>query len=220
MERIIKITDDGSSTLYVPELKEHYHSTFGAVQESQHVFIKNGLKTLEKEKIRILEIGFGTGLNALLTLLAAEKFQNIYYCGLELFPLNWQFIKQMEFGKYLRLTEKESNYFSKIHNSPWEEIIEISNNFSLLKLNVDLTQYNISLVFDLIYFDAFAPQIQPDLWTEKIFTDLYNAMNKNSILVTYCAKGKVRRNMQNAGFKINRLPGPPGKREMIRAIKK
>ena len=219
MKRMIKITDDGSSTIYVPELNEHYHSTFGAVQESRHVFINNGLKALKKENISLLEVGFGTGLNALLTFLENEQYKNIGYCGLELYPLNWQFIEKMKFDKYLNLTEEESNFFREVHNTPWAQPTEISKNFTLLKHNTDITEYIASTTFDLVYFDAFAPQIQPSLWTEKIFTNLFNAMNKKSILVTYCAKGEVRRNMLNAGFIINRLPGPPGKREMIQAVK-
>ncbi len=219
MKRIIKITDDGSSTIYVPELNEHYHSTFGAVQESRHVFINAGLLALKKETIRILEIGFGTGLNALLSFLEAEHFKSIAYLGIELYPLDWQFIEKLRFDKYLKLTEEVNNHFSKIHNTPWEQLVEISKNFTFLKLKTDFTEYNVSSAFDLVYFDAFAPQIQPELWTEIIFKKLFDAMNKNSILVTYCAKGEVRRNMQNAGFRINRLPGPPGKREMIQAIR-
>ena len=219
MKRLIKITDDGSSTLYVPELNEHYHSTFGAVQESRHVFINNGLKSLKKKNISILEVGFGTGLNALLTFLENEKYKSIDYYGLELYPLNWQFIEKLGFDKYLNLTEKESNYFREIHNTPWEQPAEISKNFTLLKQNTDFTEYIIPKKIDLVYFDAFAPQIQPDLWTEKIFRNLFNAINEKGILVTYSAKGEVRRNMLNAGFIINRLPGPPGKREMIQAMK-
>lgn len=219
MKRMIKITDDGSSTIYVPELNEHYHSTFGAVQESRHVFINNGLKALKKENISILEVGFGTGLNALLTFLENEQYKSVDYCGLELFPLNWQFIEKMEFDKYLNLTQEESNCFREIHNTPWEQSTEISRYFTLLKCHTDITEYIASTTFDLIYFDAFAPQIQPNLWSEKIFTILFNALNKNGILVTYSAKGEVRRNMLNAGFIINRLPGPPGKREMIQAVK-
>jgi tRNA U34 5-methylaminomethyl-2-thiouridine-forming methyltransferase MnmC len=216
---MIKITDDGSSTLYVPELNEHYHSIFGAVQESRHVFINNGLKALIKENISILEVGFGTGLNALLTFLENEQYKSIDYCGLDLYPLSWQFIEKMGFDKYLNLTEEESNYFRKIHNTPWEQPAEISKNFTLLKHSADITGYIVSTTFDLVYYDAFAPQIQPRLWSEKIFKNLFNAINKKGILVTYCAKGEVRRNMLNAGFIINRLPGPPGKREMIQAVK-
>jgi len=219
MERTIKITDDGSSTLYVPDLHEHYHSIFGAVQESKHVFIEKGLMAVKKETASILEIGFGTGLNALLTLVNSTKFKHIDYQGIELYPLDNQLIEELNYGKYLSFTEEQNTLYSKMCNSSWEESIPISNRFTLKKIKADFTNHQYSSTFDLVYFDAFAPQIQPELWTETLFLQLFQAMNRNGILVTYSAKGEVRRNLQKAGFSVNRLPGPPGKREMMQAIK-
>jgi len=220
MRSEIKITDDGSSTLYVPEINEHYHSTYGAVQESMHVFIKMGLREIKKDKIRIFELGFGTGLNALLSFLMLKDLKSIEYYGLELFPLDWQVIEKLNFDKYLDLTKNQKNIFKKMHDSSWEKKVQLSPDFMVKKIKADITDYDFQSSFDLFYFDAFAPKIQPELWKEKIFRKLYHAMNNNGILVTYCAKGEVRRNLQNAGFITERLPGPPGKREILRAVKR
>jgi tRNA U34 5-methylaminomethyl-2-thiouridine-forming methyltransferase MnmC len=178
-----------------------------------------GLMALKKESISILEIGFGTGLNTLLTLLNSEELKHINYQGIELYPLDKRLLGELNFEKYLSLTEEQSSLFNKMHNSLWEKSILIDDRFTLKKIRADFTNYFLTSTFDLVYFDAFAPQIQPELWTEKLFLKLFRAMNQNGILVTYCAKGKVRRSLQKAGFKVNRLPGPPGKREMIQAIK-
>lgn len=219
MKSKIIITSDGSCTLYLPELNEHYHSTFGAVQESMHIFIKAGLEILEKERIKIFELGFGTGLNALLTFLKSENFKHIEYHCLELYPLEWKKVSRMGFAKFLHITKDQKLIFKKMHNSSWEENIQLSKVFVLKKSKIDILKYKFSGTFDLVYFDAFAPMVQPELWTEDVFSKFYNAMNKNAVLLTYCAKGEVRRNMQKSGFKVERLPGPPGKREILRAVK-
>ncbi len=209
------ITADKSPTLYVPELNEHYHSVNGAGQESLHVFINAGLKQIKKDKINILEIGFGTGLNAILTFINAEKTkQNIYYEAIEKFPLSADIIKDIIADSFY-----EKEIAEQIHNSVWEKEIKISENFILKKINIDLKNYFPDRTFDLIYFDAFAPDKQPELWTEKIFSKLYKATNRNGILVTYSAKGTVKQALRNAGYFVKRLLGPAGKRHMVQAIK-
>lgn len=211
----IIITKDNSPTLYVHELNEHYHSTNGALQESLHIFINAGLKEIKKDKISILEVGFGTGLNALLTF---QEIQNsnktIYYETIEKYPINKDIVQSLHKEEIFN-----SELFLELHKAIWEEDVTISNNFVLKKLNIDLKKYITQQKFDLIYFDAFSPDKQPNLWTEKIFLKLYNATNKNGILVTYSAKGIVKQALRNAGYIVKRLPGPKGKRHMIKATK-
>jgi len=215
-ERRIVSTEDGSSSIYVEGLNEHYHSTHGAVQESMHVFIKYGLELCEKKSISILEIGFGTGLNALLTaILAKEKNLNVQFHTLEKYPLQSQEYLLLNYGEEF----KEENLFLNIHKCEWECDIEISREFTFKKINVDLEFWNPSNKYDVIYFDAFAPDKQPNLWTETIFKKLYDCLNEVGILSTYCAKGQVKRNLKAAGFVVEPKPGPIGKREITVAIK-
>lgn len=215
---LLESTADGSHTLYVPELDEHYHSTNGAVQESTHVFIESGLKLIRKSNINILEIGFGTGLNALLTLKNQEK-KTINYFTFELYPLPFSIAEKLNYVNCI--DENLSDSFIKMHQQKWNETSNISENFSLTKILDDfsLLAYNHKQVYDLIYFDAFAPNKQEEMWTQTIFDHLYSITNSAGILVTYCAKGSVRRMLQSAGYRVERLPGPPGKREMLRATK-
>ena len=221
MKTNFEITEDGSHTLFVPELNEHYHSTHGAVQESMHVYINAGLHECTKKQIHILEIGFGTGLNAYLSLLEAEKDQKkIEYTALELFPVPLEKATLLNYSEGKSTTEKE--WYIKSHTSEWNSKQVISPYFSIEKLNTDVSnpsEIHLTSLFDVIYFDAFAPEKQPELWTYEIFQYLYKHCNKGAILNTYCAKGSVRRILQSIGFKIERLPGPPGKREILRAIK-
>ncbi|MFB6318721.1 tRNA (5-methylaminomethyl-2-thiouridine)(34)-methyltransferase MnmD [Saccharicrinis sp. FJH54] len=214
-------TGDNSGTLFVPELNEHYHSYKGAVRESLHVFIKNGLDEIQKKKedIQILEVGFGTGLNALLSMEYVMKHPELTlrYTALEKYPLDYNLIIQLKYTENANNTVKE--LFSDIHRAPWNTVSDITERFSLLKMEVDLTGLSRMESCDLVYFDAFAPEKQPEMWEESIFKTMYEAMNVGGILVTYCAKGEVRRRLQRAGFTVERLPGPPGKREMLRAIK-
>jgi tRNA U34 5-methylaminomethyl-2-thiouridine-forming methyltransferase MnmC len=219
MKPEIKITEDGSKTLFVPELNEHYHSTFGAVQESMHVYINMGLQQINKRNIRIFELGYGTGLNTLLTFLNKSKFENIEYHGMELYPIDAKLFDQLGYEKFLKLSPDDREIVKLIHNSSWNTLIEISPGFLLNKINASILEFNQIGSFDLVYFDAFAPTVQPELWTENVFLKIFNSMNKEAILVTYCAKGEVRRTMLKIGFEVERLPGPPGKFEMIRAIK-
>lgn len=211
----LQITEDGSHTLFVPEIEECYHSTKGAIQESRHIFIEAGLKQFAKSEINVLEIGFGTGLNALLTSLESDVLVN--YSTIELYPVP---IEQALKLNYPELLGPESVVlFEKIHSSPWNEKVQISENFSITKLNADFTRTDFDEKFDVIYFDTFSPEKQPEMWSEEMFRKLYLCASENAVLTTYCAKGAVRRAMKSAGFAVERLPGPPGKREILRARK-
>ncbi|MDZ7847077.1 MAG: tRNA (5-methylaminomethyl-2-thiouridine)(34)-methyltransferase MnmD [Owenweeksia sp.] len=207
MNRQVVQTKDGSSSLFVPELDEHYHSVHGALQESQHVFIAAGLQPLiEKSKsLSLLEVGLGTGLNAWLTLQQAEKAAiSINYHALEKYPVTareWQQLNYQQLGK----TKMDATeYLSKIHEARWESWQSITPHFKLYKQQVDLRQFAASASYQLIYFDAFAPSAQPELWTAPVFERLYNSLKPNGCLVTYCVKGEVRRNMKAAGFRVKK----------------
>lgn len=221
MKREIRITEDGSTTLYVPEMNENYHSTHGAIQESMHVFIQSGLfQLVEQEELKIFEMGFGTGLNCFLTLLHAGKAK-VQYVALEKYPLEEELIQQLNYHEVLKVDKLENHLYNTIQSASWNNTsIDMNKNFSLQKCKGDLLSYNSDKKFDLIYFDAFAPQFQPELWTVKVFKKMYESLHQNGILVTYCAKGEVRRNMINSGFHVERIAGPPGKREMLRAHRK
>ena len=212
-------TADGSYTLYVPELDEHYHSIKGALTESQHIFIDMGLKHSSVNSPKILEIGLGTGLNCILTLLEAEESQrHIHYTGIERYPLNEEIIRKLDYPSIIG--NKHEEKYLAIHQTPWEEDIHLSPWFTLHKIEGDFTHYTFENKYDIIYFDAFAPEKQPEMWEQSLFDNLYNVLNEGGILTTYCAKGIVRRMLQTAGFKVERLPGPPGgKREILRATK-
>lgn len=220
-------TADGSHSIYVPHLDEHYHSTFGAIQESQHVFIQTGFQNLpiDLKEIHILEIGLGTGLNAFLTFLENEKNEltpskPIFYTGVEAYPLAEDFFKKMNYVTALHALEHQA-IFEKIHLSAWEQPIVIHPNFTLTKIHTFLEHWQPpTATFDLIYFDAFAPEVQPELWTATIFEKMYAALKPNGILTTYCVKGIVKRAMKSVDFSIQKLPGPPGKREILRGVKK
>ncbi|UBZ05728.1 tRNA (5-methylaminomethyl-2-thiouridine)(34)-methyltransferase MnmD [Salegentibacter mishustinae] len=224
MERKIIKTGDGSVTIHLSEWDEQYHSKHGAIQEAQHVFIKMGLEYwvgLNKEKqISILEIGFGTGLNAFITFLEAKKFQlNINYTGVEAYPVSEAEIGELNYAEMLS-AENQVDSFQKMHQIPWNEKVAISENFQLEKQQKRFEEIKDINKYDLVFFDAFGARVQPELWTEEIFAKMYAAMKNDGVLVTYSAKGSVRRAMQTAGFIVERLPGPPGKREMLRALKK
>lgn len=219
MKRKIIVTGDGSKTIQIEDWDEQYHSKHGAVQEAYHVFIENGLRLFENRKINLLEIGFGTGLNTLITLHEAvsQKLQ-IEYVGVEAFPVSMEEVNQLDYCEQLGF-ERLGEVFQKMHDSPWEEAISITTDFSLLKQKKDFKHIEQQNLFNLIYFDAFGARVQPELWTEEIFSKMYQALTTGGVLVTYAAKGSVRRAMQAVGFTVERLPGPPGKREMLRAIK-
>lgn len=216
---LIETTADGSNTLFVPQLDEHYHSVKGALTESEHIFIRMGLEHSPLTSLRLLEIGFGTGLNAFLTLLAAERLnKSIHYTGIELYPLEENTLKQLDYPTAI-CKEREEDYY-RLHSCKWEQDNRITDNFTLHKIKGDFTKYRFTGTYDLVYFDAFAPEKQAEMWTQELFNSLYVIMSKGGILTTYCAKGIIRRMLQSAGFTVERLPGPPqGKREILRATK-
>lgn len=220
MKREVIITADGSTTIHLPELNEQYHSKHGAIQEAYHVFIKNGLEQFkEKLTISILEMGFGTGLNCFITFLEAQKLNlMINYVGIEAFPVKEKEIKQLNYVEALN-AKNESDVFCKFHTLKWNAKHKVSESFSLEKREQFFEEIDNINQFDLIYFDVFGARVQPELWTEVIFKKMFEALNLNGILVTYAAKGSARRAMQQVGFTVEKLAGPPGKREMLRAKK-
>jgi len=217
--KIIK-TADGSSSIYLPDWDESYHSKHGAIQEAYHVFIKHGLNLFSNDsKLNILEIGFGTGLNCLITYLEAKKRNlKINYDGVEAYPLKAEEILQLNYITELK-AEKFTDVFRLMHSTTWEEKQKLDINFSFLKRKQFFNEMDDINKFNLIYFDAFGARVQPELWTEEIFKTMYNSLIKKGVLVTYSAKGSVRRAMQSVGFLVEKLPGPPGKREMLRGTK-
>lgn len=220
MERLLQLTEDGSHTISIPDWKVTYHSKHGAVQESMHIFIGAGLKYLQanqSKELTILEIGFGTGLNALLTFIESGD-TTIYYESLEAYPLNQDTARQLNYCSQLGKNDLESA-FDLLHQSAWNQEIQLAGNFTLLKQQADALSFETSKKYDLIYFDAFAPEVQPELWTTEIFTRLYKCTKEGGILLTYCSKSSVRKNMESAGFTVQKIPGPKGKREIVRAIK-
>ncbi|WP_294080593.1 tRNA (5-methylaminomethyl-2-thiouridine)(34)-methyltransferase MnmD [Proteiniphilum sp. UBA5384] len=221
MQHIIEITEDGSHTLYVPELDEHYHSTHGAIRESLHVYLEAALHHCGKSEVNLLEIGFGTGLNAFLTLLDIEKTEKtIRYTTLERYPVSFVDAQMFNYSKLVDPTQEEK--FMRLHSCLWGDWVEITSHFHLKKLQMDASSpenFQPEELFDVIYYDAFAPEKQPAMWTQEIFNRLYALSNQGAVLTTYCAKGVVRRMLQASGFVVERLSGPPGKREILRAVK-
>lgn len=219
MKRRIIETADGSRTILLEDWQEQYHSLHGAIGEAYHVFLKNGLYALKFSHISILEIGFGTGLNALITLLEAKKRSlNVRYTGLEAYPVSKEELRLLNYVEMLGEDELKEAFHS-MHELSWQEEHAITPFFSLKKLRMDFREFSSTPAYNLIYFDAFGPRVQPELWTEEVFHSMFNALIPTGILVTYSAKGSVRRAMQQAGFLVEKLPGPPGKREMLRAVK-
>ena len=220
MERKIIQTSDGSKSLYLPQLDETYHSRHGALQEAFHVFIRSGLDLFpDGSEISIFEMGFGTGLNALITALEARSRRlSVRYSGLEAYPVSWEEARSLDYPVALGNANAQS-LFEKLHTISWGETVALNDNFKLNKIKGLLTDFDQEGSYDLIYFDAFGPRVQPELWTEAVFEKMYRALKSEGVLVTYSAKGSVRRAMQAVGFEVERLPGPPGKREMLRATK-
>ncbi|MCK6639901.1 MAG: tRNA (5-methylaminomethyl-2-thiouridine)(34)-methyltransferase MnmD [Bacteroidia bacterium] len=217
--RKIVTTSDGSSSIYLPDFDEHYHSHHGAMQESKHVFMKMGWDVVVKKKshVDLLEVGFGTGLNAWLVydeLRKSAKENAVHYTSLELYPVATEDAAQLNF-----VDADDRSIFLRLHEATWNTSVPINERFTLEKLEVSLQEFQSVRFYDLIFYDAFAPRVQPELWTAEIFQKLFLLLKPSGILVTYCAKGDVRRNMIAAGFSVEKLPGPPGKREMLRAVK-
>lgn len=233
MKRKIITTADGSKTIQIEDWNEQYHSKHGAIQEAKHVFIKHGFYFIlhsqrslchserneeSQQKIAILEIGFGTGLNAFITCFEAQKSNiKVDYVGVEAYPVAKQEIEQLNYTELISV--ENENDFKKMHEVSWGNEYEISKNFTLVKRQQFFSDISDTNAFNLIYFDAFGARVQPQLWTETIFKIMYRALKPKGVLVTYSAKGSVRRAMQAVGFTVERLDGPPGKREMLRATK-
>jgi len=215
MKKELIITKDGSHSLFVPELNENYHSVHGAIEEALHVFIKNGIHYHSKQNLNILEIGFGTGLNAFLTS-ENKKGKTVNYTALEPYPVTEELYTKLNFFK---LRNSDGETFLKLHQSDWKKEIEISNDFTLFKSEESVQDFTTNKKFDIIYFDAFSPETQTEMWTKDVFIKCYNLLNKEGFLVTYCAKGVVKRTMKTVGFEVIALDGPPGKRQMTRANK-
>lgn len=221
MKREFLITGDGSVTIHLPEWNEQYHSKHGAIAEALHVFIATGLNQVidlnPSGDISILEMGFGTGLNAYLTLLQSTQHKiDIHYTGVEAFPVAPSEVGQLN---YAELVNNSEELFLKLHEIPWNENVRLTDHFHLHKQKKLFSEVKDKDQYDLVYFDAFGPRVQPELWTEEIFRPVFNACKSGGILVTYSAKGSVRRTLESVGFLVERLPGPPGKREMLRATK-
>lgn len=212
------ITDDGSSSLRVRVLNETYHSSHGAVQESRHVFINSGLlKALStKTDIKVFEVGFGTGLNAILTLKGIPKSVKVEYTTIELYPLDESILGDLNYPEKLGVSKET---FLKLHHTPWNQVNIISPNFSILKINESLLNFETNTNYDLIYFDAFGPDKQPEMWSIEILRKCYEMLNDNGVFVTYSAKGQLKRDLKALGFQVESLPGPPGKYQMTRATK-
>ena len=211
--KIIK-TKDGSNSIYNLEMDEIYHSRNGAIQESLHVFILNGLNVFKnKKKIKILEVGMGTGLNVILTFLHSKSIE-IEYHALEPFPLNINVYSKLNYGKIL----SDNEFFDEIHNCSFNQLISLSNFFRFIKYKQEFLSFNLD-GFDLIYYDAFSPRAQKEMWAINNFKKAYNILNINGLLTTYCAKGSFKRDLEKSGFIVSSPPGPFGKREITNAIK-
>ena len=219
MEREIIRTKDGSTTIHIKDWDECYHSKHGAIQEAQHVFIQNGLSLFPNQSVSILEIGFGTGLNAFITFLESQKLhQLIHYVGVEAYPVNAAEVLAMNYVTELNAFSDEA-LFKKMHESNWDEKVVLHPEFELTKRKQFFDEIDAVEEFDLIYFDAFGYRVQPELWSTAIFQKMFTALRPGGKLVTYAARGVVKRSMIEVGFTVEKLPGPPGKREMFRASK-
>lgn len=214
--REIEITDDGSATLYVKELDEHYHSVKGALTESEHIFRDCAFLYRSKgERVRVLEVGFGTGLNAVVTAMAANEEHPVYYISIEKYPVDCDTLSQLKYGEIV-----DKTLYDKIIDAEWNREVEITPFFTLEKIEGDYLTDNLPSFIDVIYFDAFAPEKQPEMWTREAFERLYASANSDAVLTTYCSKGVIRRMLADIGFKVERIAGPKnGKREILRATK-
>ncbi|MEQ9374204.1 MAG: tRNA (5-methylaminomethyl-2-thiouridine)(34)-methyltransferase MnmD [Imperialibacter sp.] len=216
------VTDDGSHSLKNEALNETYHSFHGAIQESSHVFIEMGLRHWcdhHKSAPKILEIGFGTGLNAFLSLIFAEEHQQeVYFESLETFPLPAEIYDALNYAE--AVGKAEFGYrFGRLHTAQWGEKAQVATHFSLKKVETPVHYYSSTTPFNIIYFDAFAPNKQPEMWAMEVIQKMYDSLAPGGFLVTYCAQGQFKRNLKQAGFRVEELPGPPGKKEMVRAVK-
>jgi tRNA U34 5-methylaminomethyl-2-thiouridine-forming methyltransferase MnmC len=213
-------TADGSHTIFLPGMNEQYHSVNGAITESDYVYVDKGYRFCDTPEPVVFEVGFGTGLNCLLTALESEKMQRkTKYISIEKFPLNTEIISQLNYGKMI--SAHAERIFNKIHAASWNSVITISPLFSILKIEADLLRFEPPFAeeCDVIYFDAFGPDKQPEMWTPAILNKISGLISYGGVFVTYSAKGEVRRNLAACGLVMQRLPGPPGKFQMLRGIK-
>ena len=219
MKREIVITGDGSTTIRISDWNENYHSSHGAIQEAKHVFLTHGLDVFQnQDEISILEIGFGTGLNAFITFLETLTKVKVNYVGVEAYPISAAEVAQMNYVSELKAAPYATN-FEKMHASDWEHEIAITAQFNLTKRKQFFQDINDKNQYHLIYFDAFGYPLQPELWSEAIFVKMYEALLPGGVLVTYACRSVIKNAMLAAGFSIEKLPGAPGKREMLRATK-
>lgn len=215
----IEITDDGSATILIAEMNEHYHSVRGAITESNHIYrdcaFLHRCKNTQGLPVRLLEIGFGTGLNAVVTAMVASENNPVHYITMEKYPLSKDIIAQLQYDKSV-----DGELFKAIHESEWNKPVVITPNFTLEKIKADYVIDNLPKDIDVVYFDAFAPEKQPEMWSVKAFERLVGVMNHGAVLTTYCAKGEIRRMLSGLGLSVERLAGPiGGKREILRATK-
>lgn len=219
MKQTLFITNDGSTSIHLEEWNESYHSKHGAIQEAYHVFIKNGLSLFQGKSVSVLEIGLGTGLNALITLKESKSLhQEIDYVGVEAYPISGEMAIQMNYVEQLQ-DESLNPYFQKMHTIDWEQKTEIDSHFYLTKQKKFFQEIDSKNQFDLIYFDAFGFRVQPELWSVKVFQKMYAALKDGGVLVTYACRTSIKNAMKESGFTVEKLPGAPGKREMLRATK-
>ena len=221
-EKKIILSDDGSHTIELIGMNEQYHSTHGAIQESNHVYIKHGLERIstQKSSLNVLEVGMGTGLNVLLTwAIAQEQNLQVHYHAIEAYPISKKLWSQLNYAQALDLP-KTKDIFSQIHFTPWGQEIALDENFTFLKKEEFIQNSRLpDDFFDVVYFDAFNPDLEPDLWTTEVFHKIYKSMKDISVLTTYSTKGIVKRALRSCGFRIEKKPGPMGKREILNAIK-
>ena len=218
MKREIILTNDGSTTIYLPQWNESYHSKHGAIQEAYHVFIKNGFSLFEKRTISILEIGFGTGLNCFITFIEAKKDnQYVDYVGVDAYPVSLEEALQMNYPT--TIDECQKDIFRQMHECECEQKNKLSEHFTLTKRKQFFQDIEDVNAFDIIYFDAFGFRVQPELWSDKIFVSMFKALKNNGVLVTYACRSSIKNAMLSAGFSVKKLAGAPGKREMLRASK-
>lgn len=218
MKREIALTNDGSSSIFIPEMNEHYHSHNGAIQEAKHVFFKNGLDKFQQDNIKVFEVGFGTGLNALLAAGWSQRNNiNLDYDSIEAFPVDADMLDKLN---YTELIDDSVLNWKKIHEANWDKKIEINSCFKLKKIHSKIQNYNLEQEnYDVVFFDAFGPRAQSEMWGGDILNKMYDTIKYNGKLVTYCAQGQFKRDLKSLGFTVTSFPGPPGKREMTVAIK-
>jgi len=219
MKKEVVVTGDGSKTIHMPELNESYHSTHGALQEAEHVFIKYGLDQLEKESIDVFELGFGTGLNAILAYrFSKENNVHISYVGVEAYPVSMEMLEALDYTDFLTANEKK--VFLEMHQVNWGDKVELSDQFTFQKIEEKVEDYEVGEdTMDIVFFDAFGPRTQGSLWQPVILKKMAKMLRENGVLTTYCAQGQFRRDLKSVGFDVTKVPGPPGKREMTVAFK-